>query len=186
MNITLGSVPNLIPPIIAPAPINVTPGNAEVANAVVISSRVKRQKLEHPATVTNQELRDAVVYEKKVVEAHAGATVAPPWFAGAIQAALVPIIVRLDDLKVDVAKAQNASATMPEHTIQPVRVNNVVPVVHANNVNLTYPATVLDLINMGGQEVNAFLTTYGESTTGNVATRKNRFAVFLGLRIKVA
>lgn len=195
MNITLGSAPVLVPPINMPQPINAAPTNAEVARAVMISTRVKRQKLEHPTTVSDQQLRDAVVYEKEVVEAHGGAAVAPPWFAGALTAALTaalePIIGRLDDvrdevraLRTDIVKVHNSSATLMEHTILPVRVNNVIPVVQVSGVNVAFPATVADLQSLDGPQVNAFLTVYGQGTGGTIQARKNRLAGFLGLRVR--
>jgi hypothetical protein len=126
--------------------------------------------------------------------------VAPPWFAGAINAALSPIQhtldriqASLDALAVSSARAQNSSATLPEHALVgiPIPVPGglmKVPTPVVNQILTPFPATFQALLHMSDPEIRAFLQVYGLPVAGADNTnskRKNEFAQFIGVRMKM-
>jgi hypothetical protein len=60
------SFPNARSALKQPPPVNDPPSVAEVARTVEITSMIKRQRFEDPSTVTDQNLCDAVMFEKQV------------------------------------------------------------------------------------------------------------------------
>ncbi len=60
------SFPNARSALTQPPPVNDPHSAAEVARTIETTSMIKRQRLEDPSTVTDQNLCDAVIFEKQV------------------------------------------------------------------------------------------------------------------------
>ncbi len=127
----------------------------------------------------------------QIIEAHGGATVAPPWFAPAIAAAIAAALAPILEFQ---AKVYNSSATLPEHSIVgvpivvPPALIAAVPEPVVNGVTIVFPSTVQALQSMTDAEVRAFLTAYNLPVVGINNTqvkRKNALASFIGIRVRI-
>ncbi len=73
----------------------------------------------------------------------------------------------------------NVHEQLPDHTIEaPVNDNGIMPV--QANPPIPFPATVQELENLNAMVINQLLQFYGQSTVGNVATRRFRLKKYLG------
>lgn len=67
----------------------------------------------------------------------------------------------------------NAHAQLPGHRIEaPVNDNGIIPA--QSNPSIPFPTTVQELENLNGMVINQLLQFYGQSTVGDVATRRFR------------
>jgi hypothetical protein len=178
------------------------PTDDEVAQMAEYCFAIKKLKtMCGAAVVTHKELADAEKFYRQTINRNMTGSLATGsasnWFLESMQ----QINQRLDGINQSIAginqsitginqkftssenrsltRTVNARAQLPDHTIEaPVNDNGIMPA--QANSPIPFPATVQELENLNAMTINQLLQFYGQSTVGNVATRRFRLKKYLG------
>ena len=133
------------------------------------------RRLRDVGMITPAEYREHEVFHARCIAAAAGVVAddgAPAWFGPALAAGLAPVLARLDTIE---ARQCNSVAMDIDDPLQAIM--NAEGIAAPN-----FPGTLGVLIEMSEDQMNSFLTHYGQPVNEDERLKRQRMRKFIGMR----